>query len=149
MNIKVRYEVEPVYHKANKYGHIQLDKDWCFYIDNRQIWIPEGYVCDGASIPRIFWMIVGSPFDPINAVGAWPHDYLYLTHLTTKNIADEVGFQVWRQAGMTLRKARTMWFAVNKFARFAWKNNKEDEKSLVELRAIIASRPNNGRFDKV
>lgn len=147
--IKVKYDVEPVYHKANSYGHVQLDKDWCFHIDNRTIWIPCGYICDGASIPRIFWSIIGSPFDPINIVGAWPHDYLYLTHLVDKNTTDEVAFQVWQQAGMRLRKARVMWFAVNKFAGFAWKNNKEDLLSLTELRAIISSHPEKEKFDKV
>lgn len=147
--IKVKYDVEPVYHKANNYGHVQLDKDWYFHIDGRMVWIPAGYVCDGASIPRLFWSIVGSPFDPINVVGAWAHDYIYLTHLTDRNTADEVAFQIWRQAGMTLRKARVMWFAVNKFAGFAWKNNESDKKSLIELRTLIAQNPNPDKFDKV
>ena len=147
--IKAWYGVEPIYRKANSYGHVQLGADWCFHIDGRTIWIPKDYICDGASIPRPFWSIVGSPFDPINVVGAWPHDYLYLTHLVDKKTTDEIAFQIWRQAGMTLRKARTMWFAVHAFAGFAWKNSKEDEKSLVELRALIASRSDKDKFDKV
>ena len=144
-----RYDFEPSYQKANVFGHIQLSEDWYFCIDTRIIWIPKGYVCDGASIPRVFWSIVGSPFDPNNAVGAWAHDYLYLTHLTDKNTADEVAFQLWRQAGIRLLKARVMWFAVNKFGGFAWKNDEEDEKSLIELRKIIAFHPEKNKFDIV
>jgi hypothetical protein len=45
--------------------------------------------------------------------------------------------------------ARTMWFAVSKFGASAWKNNKEDEKSLVELRLLISITPHNEKFDKV
>jgi len=147
--IKVTYDVEPAYKRANKYGHIELVEDWCFYINSKAYWIPKGYVCNGASIPRPLWSIVGSPFDPVNAVGAWGHDFLYLTHLVSRKIADEVGFQLWRKAGMTKRKARTMWFFVRYFAGFAWKNTKENERELVELRENIASRPNKGRFLKV
>jgi hypothetical protein len=147
--IKVKYYEEPVYHKANSTGHVQLDKDWMFSIDNRNIWVPKDYVCDGASIPRGFWFFVGSPFDPINIVGAWAHDYLYLTHLVNRETADEVGFQIWRQAGMGLGKARIMWSAVRSCASFAWKNSAEDNIELIKLRAMIASRPDAGKFDKV
>jgi len=147
--IKVRYDVEPAYKRANEYGHIELVKDWYFTIDGKKYWIPQGYVCNGASIPRPFWSLVGSPFDPINAVGAWGHDYLYLTHLTNRKIADEVGFQLWRQAGCKLRKARTMWFCVRTFAGFAYKNNKKDLKDLQEVRDLIASRPDKEKFLKV
>jgi len=148
-NLIVKYDFEPCYHKANSKGHVQLDKDWLFHINNRSIWIPKDYICDGASIPRPFWSIVGSPFDPINVVGAWAHDYLYLTHLTDRSTADEVAFQVWRQAGMGLGKARIMWGAVRSCASFAWKNNKEDKEELIKLRALIESRPDKAKFDKV
>ena len=147
--MKVSYDFVPEWTIANEKGHIRLTKDWYFTIDGRKIWIPEGYVCDGASIPRAFWSIVGSPFDPVNAIGAWAHDYLYLTHLTDKKTADEVAFQLWRKSGKGLWASRTMWFAVSKFGGSAWKNNDEDEKSLVELRTMIDIRPDKEKFDKV
>lgn len=147
--IKASYDFEPEWTKANEKGHVRLSKDWYFIIDGRKIWIPAGYVCDGASIPRAFWSICGSPFDPINVIGGFAHDYLYLTHLTDKKTADEVAFQLWRQSGKSLWMSRTMWFAVSKFGGSAWKNNEEDEKSLVELRSIIDTRPDKEKFDKV
>ena len=39
--------------------------------------IPEGFEWDGASIPRILWRIVDSPFQPDLMVASLVHDYLY------------------------------------------------------------------------
>lgn len=145
----IKYDFIPQRKKANEKGHVELAEDWYFKIDDRIIWIPKGYICDGASIPRAFWSVVGSPFDPENEIGAWAHDYLYLTHLTTKKVADEVGFQLWRQAGKSLWASRLMWFAVSKFGGWAWKNTPENEKELIELRILIETHPEKGKFDKV
>lgn len=41
-----------------------------------RIYIPEGFVCDGGSIPRIAQSIVGHPFD-VFLEDCIPHDYLY------------------------------------------------------------------------
>lgn len=39
--------------------------------------IPNGFQSDGASIPRILWPIVGSPFAPEVLLAAVLHDFLY------------------------------------------------------------------------
>lgn len=38
--------------------------------------IEQGFVFDGASIPRVFWSILGSPFTPKHIRAALEHDYL-------------------------------------------------------------------------
>lgn len=41
--------------------------------------IPQGYTFDGASIPRVMWSIVGSPFEPDYMLAACVHDW-YCEH---------------------------------------------------------------------
>lgn len=42
-----------------------------------QMTVPSGFIYDGASIPRLFWTVIGSPFDPKYSVASLIHDYLY------------------------------------------------------------------------
>ena len=43
---------------------------------NYRIFINKGYNWDGASIPRLFWRIVGSQYDPQIAPASMVHDWL-------------------------------------------------------------------------
>jgi len=38
--------------------------------------IPEGFITDGASIPRVFWGVFGGPFCPKNLEASVQHDFL-------------------------------------------------------------------------
>lgn len=42
----------------------------------KQVIIPRGFVTDGASIPRAFWSIIGSPYLPEFITGAIVHDWM-------------------------------------------------------------------------
>ena len=144
--MKVKYVADPVYKRGDKWGYIELVTDYCFFIDNKSFWINAGYQCDGASIPRIFWSIIGSPFDPEKVPAAFAHDALYLTHAVTRAVADEVLFQLLLQGGCRLRTARTMWAAVRTFAYPAWTNNAQDKQDLAEARGMIGVRPDRDKF---
>jgi hypothetical protein len=39
--------------------------------------IPKGFKWDGASIPRILWRLIGTPFSPAFMAPSMVHDYLY------------------------------------------------------------------------
>ena len=65
----------------------ELQEDFHFVIKGRDCIIPKGFIFDGASIPRIFWMFL-SPVG-ILLIGGMIHDfgYKYQTYLTKdKNI---------------------------------------------------------------
>ena len=47
--------------------------------------IPKGYCFDGASIPRIFWRIIGPNTDNTFLVAAMVHDYLCENHSVIDN----------------------------------------------------------------
>jgi len=132
---------------AKNAGFVEFSMDWYFVLNGKKIWIPKGYWMNGASIPRPFWPIIGSPFEPDLWAGAGAHDYLYLTHIRPREESDEVLFQLCRQSKVGLWRARTIWRAVRTFAGFAWNNNQRDLEELGDLRVMIAARPDRDKFE--
>lgn len=57
---------------------LRLTKEWLITLDDGQeLVFPVGFVTDGASVPRLLWLVPGfSPFGPLIA-GAIPHDFGY------------------------------------------------------------------------
>ena len=60
-----------------------------FWIDYIECEIPAGFVSDGASIPKMFWSIITSPFHPKVIKRAFQHDYLYRVHIVSRKRADK------------------------------------------------------------
>jgi hypothetical protein len=131
---------------AKNASYLELGDDWYFKVNGNKVWLPRGYWYNGASIPRPFWSIIGSPFDPDYWAGALAHDWRYLTHTCTRPEADETLFQLLRQAGVGLGRARVIWGAVRSCGYPAWTNNKKDKADLKELRDMVAARPDGGKF---
>lgn len=74
--------------------------------------VPAGFIFDGATIPKIAWLIIGPPFKPDFILAACIHDW-YCTNAITYNdrvIGDAVFFKIladeevpyWRRALMYL-----------------------------------------------
>lgn len=129
---------EPVPGSNNK---CMLHEDWYFTIDGKRFWIMAGYVFDGASIPRIFWTLVGSPFQPNFWAAALAHDWLYLTHLESRSVADEVIYQLLLKSEVSRAKSRLIWLSVRSGAWWAWWNTTEDLEEIQKLKQIAAERP--------
>lgn len=78
--------------------------------------IPKHYVFDGASIPRPFWRVVGSPWGPYRDAAA-VHDYLY-SHghkaypEVTRKQADKYFRQIMLEVGIGKTLAAIMYRAV-------------------------------------
>lgn len=149
-HINTFYEQRPAWERANKSGHIRLVRDFCFWVDCIAYWVPNGYVCNGASIPRPLWSIIGSPFDPMNAEFAWVHDPGYLTHAFTREQTDDMAYCIALQSGNSEAKAHAIWVGVRAFADLpgisAWKNNEQDKKDLLETRTMIINRTDCDKF---
>jgi hypothetical protein len=80
--------------------------------------VPHGFVTDFASVPRFFWRVL----PPTGEYGkaAVVHDWLYRTHLTSREEADRVFLEAMRDLGVAEWKARTMYRAVRLFGGKAW-----------------------------
>lgn len=55
----------------------------------KEIIIPKGWAFDGASIPPVFWSIVGKPTDSKLLVPAMVHDWLY-GKMFNRELSDEI-----------------------------------------------------------
>lgn len=144
--IKIFAPNPPVYEQPGRH-HVRLLQDHLIMIGPRAVWIPSGYVCDGASIPRLFWPVVGRPLERNNVFYAIPHDFLYLTHIASRSLADEVLFQLALQAGESKWEARKEWAAVRVAGAGAYRNTEEDEKDLIMVKAMIAARSDRDKFN--
>jgi len=143
----VRFDKQPVCRPyAKNAGFMEFAEDWYFTVDGVNVWIPKSYWYNGASIPRPFWAIMGSPFDPIYWAAAGAHDWRYLTHTCTRPEADETLFQLCRQSGVGLWKSRTIWAAVRSAGYPAWTNNQRDREELGDVMTLIAGRPDRDKF---
>jgi hypothetical protein len=70
--------------------------------DGREIFIPEGFVTDGASIPAAFWLLVGDPFAPDHICAAVVHDWLWRLAQTwrAKTQANRVFAEILKRQGV-------------------------------------------------
>jgi len=68
--------------------HFTLPPDGGIWLLPRHLRVPEGFVSDGASVPRFFWRLLSPPIDPITLGPSIIHDWLYINakkyHLTRK-----------------------------------------------------------------
>lgn len=96
--------------------------------------IREGYIWNGASIPKAFWSVIGGPFSGKYALGALIHDLLYDTHYTTRKEADEIFLQVMEMERVGKAKRWLMYQAVRRFGSKPWKKS---DSHLVIMRNFV------------
>ena len=96
-----------------------IDEDKFIYY----VTVPDGFVNDGASVPRIFWTISGLTRDGLIRAGALIHDWLYrrngkLETLTiSRKDSDKIFYDLMRAAGISGYRAWIAYKAVRVFAR--------------------------------
>lgn len=145
--MKANFDLLPVALATLKTNELALAFDWSFTVDSKTIYVPSGYDIDGASIPRPFWPIIGSPFEPRYMAAAFAHDWAYLTHCLARPEADEVLFQFLRKCGCGLGRARIMWGAVRSCGYPAYCNGQADRAEIKRIRRMIAARPDADKFN--
>ena len=84
------------------------------------IHIPDGFLTDFASVPRLFWNIL--PPNGMYGKAAVVHDFLYRTpHIATKDEADSVFLEAMQALGVGYIVRHLMYLAVRYFGHFAYK----------------------------
>ena len=88
--------------------------------------VPSGYVFDGASIPRLFWSIIGSPTDPQFMRAALVHDWLcdHVVRSRDRRLADEIFLYLLECSSVPVRKRYAMYAAVRMYAMLFWKHKR-------------------------
>lgn len=85
--------------------------------------VPAGFVTDFASIPRVFWSLIGDPGGPW-APAAVVHDYLYRTGLLPRAEADAIFRDVMAIHGIRGTKRWVMWATVRAAGWLAYEKDK-------------------------
>ncbi len=101
----------------------------CDYIKNKtyEFVIPKMYCWDGATIPRMFWRLIGSKTSPEFLIPSMVHDWMCCYHASVghdRNFSSRVFRGLLKEAGVGKIKAQTMYLAVDNFQRFCGWGNK-------------------------
>lgn len=123
---------------------------WQIKNDLYSLTIPAGFVCDGASVPRICWTLTGLTPDGLIRAAATVHDfiytykgdlplgsfgrennfynlknpsyqYTYISQNWTRKQADKMFARLMREAGVSKFRRRLAYLAVRSFGMFYWK----------------------------
>lgn len=82
--------------------------------------VPVGFLTDGASIPKIFWSFIGSPFTGLYRRAALTHDYLYYSQTTTRLYADMIFLEGMKYLKVPWWKRKIMYLAVRSWGWLPW-----------------------------
>lgn len=88
--------------------------------------IPEGYCWNGASIPRIFWRIIGSNTDNDFLIASCIHDFMCENHEVIDDrrlLSSKIFRGLLISSGVSKIKAQTMFLTVDNFQKLCnWRN---------------------------
>ena len=116
--------------------HYRLVGYLAYKNDEIEVTVKGGFLTDGASIPRFLWRLYGSPFLGKYTASAIIHDALYGSHLTTKEVADDLFLEMMEAEGVSYWKRKTMYWAVKYFGGSSWDKPSEvinRNEQLVEV----------------
>jgi len=122
--------------KAKPPKQLELVKDYSINLIEvgitQKVKIHRGFVWDGASIPRVFWLTIGGPYHPKFSVAGLVHDYLYRTQPLPRKEADEIFYRLLRFNGVSYITAKRMYLGVRTGGIFPWKKHRERNRATSE-----------------
>lgn len=103
----------------------KLTKPFTYVSKRNKIYaLPIGFVSDGASIPKLLWSVIGSPFTGKYEKPVWIHDWNYKTQKIKRNLADKIFYEGMVEERVSLWKRQTMWFGVRVGGWVSWRRKK-------------------------
>ena len=97
--------------------------------------VKPGFRTDGASIPRFFWRVLGSPYDPDVMAASIGHDAMYRGRIVPRRAADAAFRTMMAASGAPKRKRRLIWIGVRLFGWITWLRHTPE--SVAEARRYI------------
>lgn len=91
--------------------------------------VPIDFITDGASIPKIFWSWIGSPFTGLYRRSSLIHDRLYAIQKTTRLYADRVFLEGMKDDGVSFWKRQMMFYAVRFKGWIPWNNHRKKKEN--------------------
>lgn len=96
-----------------KNGNIRLLRPFEF--------VPRGFICDGASVPRFFWRFLGHPFDRRHLRAGVRHDYRYACGVVPRKDCDRMYRNDLKADGLGFIKRNLEYIGVRVFGRSHYK----------------------------
>lgn len=106
-------------------GLWRLNSDAVVDYQGKTILVKKGFEYDGASIPRFFWITIGSPYDPCFMRPALFHDYLYSSQEYDRKFADDLLYALLIKNKVSKFKAYKIYLAVRMFGWRHWDRKKK------------------------
>lgn len=117
----------------------EVEEDYSILLSRgRKLLIKKGFRMDGASIPRMFWRVVGHPFQLPLLPCALAHDGLYAAELLPRGECDWEFLSLQELAGIGWAKRNTIYSAVRAGGVFVW--GKHTPASISEARRFCSIR---------
>lgn len=91
--------------------------------------VPRGFESDGCSMPRLFWRLLGHPFDMMYLREAVLHDWLYRSQPCDRKTADRI-FRAALVGRIGPIRRRAIYWGLRLGGWLAWRGNR---KRLAEL----------------
>lgn len=95
---------------------MELLKDFTFVDPQGVAWMaPAGAIVDGASIPKVFWSVIGGPYEGPYRIASVIHDYYCDTwkkHDRSWESVHTAFFDAMLAAGVPMKQAKVMYIAV-------------------------------------
>lgn len=109
-----------------------LLEDFSYIDPDEKTWTAKyGTVIDGASIPRIFWTVVGSPYTGKYRTGAIVHDAYCMSRSETWRDTHRMFYNACRSSGTTESFAKLLYWTVYQFGP-RWVSGKSIVRTLPE-----------------
>jgi len=119
----------------------EVMEDWVLEegIPGHRLIVKKGFLFDGASIPRIFWLTTGYPMAPGFQAAGLGHDAAYAAELLTRKMADDVFHWCLRQDGVNAYTAYKMWLGVRIGGWRPW--GRHTPESIADARELCILEP--------
>lgn len=113
-NYQVTFLNKPSLQPYQKFD-FQLNNDFIIQVDTTIYSVPNGFITDLASVPRVMWACY-SPNDARTIPAAILHDYLYRSNLpVTRKEADDIFYRCLIAGGTPKRTASKYYMGVRAF----------------------------------
>lgn len=108
------FSIEVMYHREGSEDIIRKD-----------FVIPKGWTFDGASIPPVFWNLIGEPTEKDFRIPAMVHDWLYGERFN-RELSDEIFKELLDLDGVSVVHQHLMWLAVRVFGHTFYASDTSD-----------------------
>lgn len=86
--------------------------------------VPIFFISDGASIPKVFYTLIGGRWTGKYVEASIPHDWLYFSQIIKRSCADAIFLEGMKYLGVSFWRRRIMWLAVRLRGWIPWNYHK-------------------------